>query len=300
MRLALALSITSLSLAACGGGSDAPPDAAGNDIGFNPPSDVVHANSEAAGSWMDLGPADMTCLNTPTADQPAATAITLNTVVTDFQSGATVANATVTAFPGVDDATVFDTQTSADDGTISFTIPAGTKRFGFKMTADAAMPTFLLNQYVDPNTTPTSEPAKIQSVSQSTGATLSALIGQTRTLGTGVIAGALRDCQHHEVSNFIATVSSTSGTATPIDGAAAYYFSAGVGLPVRHNQQDASSSDGLFMIIQLPPAATAYVQMWGFTSAADLASGKLTLLAELGIPVLADTVVTGSYEPLRN
>ena len=73
-------------------------------------------------------------------------------------------------------------------------------------------------------------------MSNATAETLPALIGETRTPGTGVVAGALRDCQHHEISNFIATVSSTSGTATPIDGAETYYFSAGVDLPAHHNQ----------------------------------------------------------------
>ena len=44
-----------------------------------------------------------------------------------------------------------------------------------------------------------------------------------------------------------------------------------------------------------------YVQMWGFPTAADMAMGKagLKLIAELQVPLLSDTVITGSYEPLR-
>jgi hypothetical protein len=169
------------------------------------------------------------------------------------------------------------------------------------MTATSAMPTFLLNQYVDPMAVISNMAMldKIQSVSQATAATLPALIGETRTQGTGVIAGALRDCQHHEMSNFVAMVSSTPGTATPIDGAEAYYFSSAVDLPVHHNQQDSASQDALFMIIQLPQATIAYVQMWGFASDADLAAGTFTEISELAVPVLADTVITGSYEPKR-
>jgi hypothetical protein len=128
---------------------------------------------------------------------------------------------------------------------------------------------------------------------------LPALIGEQRTQGTGVIAGALRDCQNHEMSNFIATVSSVSATATAIDGAEAYYFSASAKVPVKHTQADASSQDGLFMVIQLPVEPSAYVQMWGFPTQADVDAGNLKLISELKVPIIADTVITGSFEPLR-
>jgi hypothetical protein len=169
------------------------------------------------------------------------------------------------------------------------------------MTADSQFPTFLLNQYfVDPSTTPSTTPSSIQSVSNATAALLPALIGQTRTPGTGVVAGAVRDCGHHEISNYVATVSSTSGTATPIAGAQSFYFSLAPELPVHHTQADASAQNALFMGIQLPATAMAYVQAWGFPTAADLASGEMKLVSELAVPVLADTVVTGSFEPIHN
>jgi hypothetical protein len=139
----------------------------------------------------------------------------------------------------------------------------------------------------------------IQSVSKTTAQTLTALIGVSRTAGTGVLAGAMRDCQDREVSNFIATVSTTSGTVTHAAGADTYYFSPTVGLPVRHSQQKHGSKNGLFMIIELQPAPTAYVQVWGYKTAADMASDTKTLIAELQTNVIADTVITGSYEPLR-
>ena len=40
--------------------------------------------------------------------------------------------------------------------------------------------------------------------------------------------------------------------------------------------------------------------MWGYPTDADLAADKLTLITELAVPVLADTVITGSFEPLRS
>ena len=97
-----------------------------------------------------------------------------------------------------------------------------------------------------------------------------------------------------------ATVSSTSGTTTHLDGVDTYYFSASVGLPVRHSQQDASSKDGLFMAIEMQPTATAYVQIWGYLNDADLAADHLTLVSETKTSVVAETVITGSYEPLRS
>jgi len=309
MRLPLAFTMISLSVAACGG-SDPKPDAAVKDVGFNKPTAGLKANSQSGSTWSELGPADLTCLNTASSDMATTVAVTLNTVIKDFQSGNAVPNATVTVFKDQMTDTPFDTKTSDTSAYATFTIPTGTKRFGFKMTTSdgSTMPTFLLNQYIDPgvalqpagsDTDPTKR-MKVQSVSSSTAATLPALIGETRTAGTGVIAGALRDCQHHEMSNFVATVSSTPMTATAIDGAEAYYFSDAVDLPVHHQQQDAASKDGLFMVIQLPPAATAYVQMWGYATDADAtAAGEMKLVAQLQVPVLADTVITGSYEPLR-
>jgi hypothetical protein len=280
MRLPTIFTFSSLILAACGG-SDATPDAPmAKDVGFNKPAKGLHANMNAGGSWADLGPADLACLNTPSADMATTLDVTFATATADTSAYATV------------------------------TVPTGTKRFGFKMTTTdgQTMPTFLLNQYIDPSVmvqpagsdTDKTKSMKIQSVSTSTANTLPALIGETRTPMTGVIAGALRDCQHREMSNFVATVSSTQGTATPLTGAEAYYFSAGVELPVHHQQQESASGDGLFMVIQLPAAPTAYVQMWGYLTDADAtAGGDMKLIAELQVPVLAETVITGSYEPAR-
>jgi len=293
-------------LVACGG-STPKPDAA-VDIGFNKPMASLHANTEVSdGVWMDLGPADLTCLNTPSSDVATTVPVTLNAIIKDFESGKAVPASTVTVFSGIDYMHPVDTQTSDASGFATFTVPAQTARFGFKMTSASSLPTFLLNQLIKPSDavqpTGTCNPApcrmSVQSVSTSTAQLLPALIGETRVQGTGVIAGALRDCQDHEMSGFIATVSTAQGMIAPIHGASAYYFSSGVNLPAHHNQQDAASADGLFMVIQLPAADNAFVQMWGYPTDADMASDSLKLIAELQVPVLPDTVITGSYSPLR-
>lgn len=296
-------SLSFLSLLACGSdGTSKPPDAPAKDIGFNKPTAALKGNMEiGTNKWMELGPADLTCLNTPSADVATTVTVKLATKVTDFMSDAPQPASVVTAFKDSTVGTPFDTQTADADAKLTITIPIGTKRFGYKMTNANSLDTLLLNQTVDPDPNkPNQMVSSIQSVSKSTATTLPAIIGSSRTPGTGVLAGALRDCAGKEVSNFIATVSKTKGTADIADGADSYYFSPGSGLPVRHSQQELASANGLFMVIELAPAPNAFVQIWGYRNDADVGTDNLTLIAELAAPVIADTVITGSYEPLRS
>lgn len=307
MRLTSTFTIFSLGLvtlaAACGDdGGSTTPDAPAKDIGFNKPTAPLMANNEVSeDSWVELGPANLACLGTP-SDAPTSTVpITINTRVTDFQSGNPVPAMTVTVFKdqnhGMPEGAPVVSDGNAD---VSVVIPAGTTRFGYKMVnPDKALDTLLLNQTLDDGSTTPQMVSEIQSVSTATGATLPALIGVSRTVGTGVLAGAVRDCDGNEISNFIATVSSTAGTVTHLEGVDTYYFSSSVGLPVRHSQQAVASKDGLFMAIEMNPTAAAYVQVWGYKTAADVTADNLELIAELQTSVLADTVITGSYEPLR-
>jgi len=302
MRIGIGFTFSSLVVvAACGGGGDSDPTPdASKDIGFNKPTASLKANNELGEDmWMEAGPANLACLNTPASDQLTTVPVALTTKVVDFQSENPVPNASVTVFPNQDiDAPFGPAVVSDQNAMVTVTIPDGITRFGFKMTSSSALDTLLLNQTVDPSTAMQTL-TDIRSVSKTTAQTLPALIGVSRTPGTGVLAGAIRDCDDKEISNFIATVSTTSGSVTHAAGTDTYYFSPTVGLPVRHSQQAQGSGNGLFMIIELQPAATAYVQVWGYVNDADLAADKLTLIAELPTQVIADTVITGSYEPLR-
>ncbi|HLL22563.1 MAG TPA: hypothetical protein VK427_10545 [Kofleriaceae bacterium] len=290
-------------IVACGGGGDSSDkpavDAAPKDIGFSNPTATLKANREVStDNWEEIGPADLSCLNTPANAPPTTVAVELSTVVRDFQSDNLVPGTTVVAFRGQNTTDVFDTAMADGNAAVKIDIPVGVSRFGYKMTSDSALDTLLLNQKVDPNM-PMQTASSIKSVSKTTAQTLPALIGVSRTAGTGVLAGAIRDCQDREISNFIATVSTTKGSVTHAAGTDTYYFSPTVGLPVRHSQQKHGSKNGLFMIIELEPAATAYVQVWGYLTEADLAADNKSLVAELQTNVIADTVITGSYEPLR-
>jgi hypothetical protein len=309
MRIASSFTFLSLSvLVACGGGGssgDKPAiDSGPKDIGFSNPVGTLKANREVStNEWMEIGEADLSCLGTPANDPPTTVTVSLSTVVNDFQSKNPVPNAQVQVFRGQNLTDIFDTKTSDQNAAITFTIPTGVTRFGYKMTSESAMDTLLLNQKVQPST-PSQTESEIRSVSKTTAQTLPALIGVSRTPGTGVLAGAIRDCQNREISNFIATVSTTSsrgsnGAPSIAPGSDTYYFSPKVDLPVRHSQQKHGSANGLFMIIELQPAPTAFVQVWGYKTADDMASDNKTLIAELSTNVIADTVITGSYEPLR-
>ena len=304
MRIAYFFTLTSLVAGCGGGGSDKPVDAPPKDIGFSNPTAPMMANREVStDNWEEIGPADLDCIGTPANDPPTTVAVNLATKVLDFQSDNAVPGATVVAFRGQTVTDVFDTKTADGNADVTITIPVGVTRFGYKMSSDSALDTLLLNQKVDPNN-PTQTEGSIRSVSKTTAQTLPALIGVSRTVGTGVLAGAIRDCQDREISNFIATVSTTpsKGTNAPptfAPGSDTYYFSPTVGLPVRHSQQKHGSKNGLFMIIELQPAPTAYVQVWGYKTAADVASDNKSLIAELQTNVIAETVITGSYEPYR-
>ena len=301
---------------ACGGGKgdDPTPDGPEEvDIGFKQPTASLKAYMEVSeDNWTSLGAADMSCLNTPSSDPATTVAVTLSTLVRDFQSDNLVPNANIIAFRGQDITDVFDTKTANANAEVDIAIPVGVTRFGYKMTDPESLDTLLLNQKVLPDVAIQDE-SSIRTVSKATAATMPALIGISRTPGTGVLAGAMRDCQDREVSNFIASVTTagaalTEGTHAEIEaqikanlvpGTDTYYFSSSVGLPVRHTQKAAASEDGLFMVVELSTAPAVFVQIWGYKDDTDLAADKLTLLGELQTESKSDTVITGSYEPIR-
>jgi len=303
-----------LMLAACGddGGSNPGPDAGGIDApelvngGFPVPTAVTKANMKAAGVWTELGDANWSCLGTPTDDTASTGAIALSGLIEDFQNGTPVGNATVTAFPGImvagNSGTATSSNVAATRGQYAMNLtalPTGETRFGFKVEAAGYLKTYLLNQYLDP--TMATQTRNIAGISESTANALPAFIGVTRSTADGVLAGALRDCAGREVSNAVATVSSTQGTVTHLPGADTYYFSAASSsLPVRHTQSPTMNKDGLFVVLGRPPQSTAaYIQICGFTTPADLAAGNLKLLSELASPVEANVVITGSFDPKR-
>lgn len=303
-RSVLRSGVVALAIGCGGGGSDAPPPDAPKDIGFTRPTAALTAHRQVDGVWTEVGPADLSCMNTPSADVATTVDVQLTTTIRDFQKkppNNLVPGATVSVFPEQNVTQPFAGSPYTSDSSsamVTVTVPMGTKRFGFKVSHESALDTLLLNQTVDPDMAAQSL-EEVRTVSKSTAQTLPALIGVSRTAGTGVLAGAMRDCAGNTVANFIATVSSTQGSVTHLPGADTYYFSEMAALPVRHSQQAASSPDGLFMIIEMAATAQAYVQVWGYPTDADVSADSLTLISELPTAVVSDTVITGSYEPIR-
>jgi len=286
----LALTLA-LPLAACGGGGGGPDADATVRLALQAWSESNDVFTEEV--------LDTSCFQTASSDQVRTEEIMLQTKVTDFQTDAELPDTTVTAFDGIDHTNPWFTGTSDSMGNITVILPAGhTARFGFKMVEADSYDTFLLNQYVQPTGSPQTSPGTISAISFGTGAAIPALVGISRTDGTGVLAGALRDCQRHELSNFTAVVSSVSGQKVPLPNARPFYFQNG--LPARNTVMPVANKDGLFAVLELPPAPTAFVQMWGYLTAADAASETETLLSEMSVPVIADNMVTGSYELQRN
>jgi hypothetical protein len=290
--------------AACGGDDDGSSGAdAGNleNPGFARPDTVTTAFQKDGEIWNEVGPANWACLDTPSDDMPATLDITITGIARDFQNkDDLIADAMIEAYSGNDiTGTPIATATSGADGAFTLTLDAGTERVAYKTSADEYLDTYLLNQYYDPDTAEQEE--NLEPISVSLANTLTAFINKERTPGLGVLAGAIRDCDVHEVKGAIATVSSTSAVADHVDGAETYYFSAGSrSLPVRLSQQPYTNEDGLFMVIELPPSSSdVYLQVWGFTPDQDPASDDLTLIAELGMPVIGDTVISASMEALR-
>jgi len=323
-RLAFSVSVAlALGAAACGGGGG--DDVTGNK-GFVAPTTpcngcsgvITEAFQEIDGVWTSQGAADWSCLGTPSDDLPSTTAITLTGLIDDFQTGDAVPLADIKAFHVVDVNNPIATATGDDNGDYTMTLPVGVERVGFDMTADGQMRTLLLNQYFDPDTSDQTQ--DMSSVSVLTAQALSAFIGVTRTPGRGIVAGAMRDCNNHEVANAIATVAGAQGTTFDAvmhaydetectrtvsdqklpDCTQTYYFSAGgTSLPVQHSLAPATNKDGLFMTIEVPEVTGAYLQVWGYVDGQDPASEDPTLLAEIPSPVIPDVVVTFSLEPLR-
>ncbi len=297
MKRVLGLSLVCASLAmGCGGGDG------GDDLpnaGFVTPDVVTEAWLEEGGVWVSKGAPDWTCLNGGVADPPSTTAITLTGKIEDFQTGNKVPGANIEAFRDVDFANPFDNSTSEDNtAEFTLTLPVGVTRVGYKITADGTLDTYQLNFNYDPANDAQTE--DLNSVSELTANALPAFIGVTRTAGLGIIAGSIRDCQNREISGAVATLSSVSGMPEHVPGAVTYYFSAGAtSLPVRHQLQATTNTDSLYVIIEVPPTGTAFLQIWGFVDAADLADGEMTLLGEIPSPIVADSVVTSSVDPLQ-
>jgi hypothetical protein len=136
-------------------------------------------------------------------------------------------------------------------------------------------------------------------LSESTALALPAFLGVERDPTHALYLGTIRDCQGRAVSNAVAGASFTSSTFTNAGGETYYYSAGSTSLPVRHSMEPVINSDGLFMVLNVPPGAGLRIQVWGFRTIGELQAGTLTLLAEIAAPSQAGEVISTALEPHR-
>jgi hypothetical protein len=263
--------------------------------GFVAPNAVIAAWSSPTADTYQPEVVDLSCLGVPRNDPATTMTVTVTANLRDFQSGNVLPGATVTAFDGATFNTPFSSGTSDSNGTANLSIPPGKQRIGFSSVATSTMRTITLDRLLEPATA--NQTIDLVSISDATVATLPALVGLTRTPGTALVLGRAHDCQGHQLSNLIATVSSVPGMPVHAAGATTYYFDDTVDLPVHHTAAPAMTRDGRFMIIEIQPATLGYVQLWGFRDESERTAGTLTLVAELAVPLPADAVIVTEHEP---
>lgn len=264
----------------------------GSNAGFVPPPTAVTAWTGSAGAYTQVTP-DLSCLGAARTDAPTTVAVTLTVTVRDFQSSNVVPNATVAAYSTF--GSPFATALTDSSGIATLAVPVGTRRIGFAITEAQSHETITPDQLLAPSTA--AQAMTLHVLSDSTVATLPALVGLTYQAGTAIVLGTIHDCAGANLGGAIATVSSSPTTATHLAGADTYYFADSVDLPVHHNQQPYTSHDALFMVIGLPATTTAYVQVWGFRTAADQLAGTLTEIAELAVPLPASAGIVTVQDP---
>jgi hypothetical protein len=314
-------SLAALGVIGCGGGGQRPSDAAvdvaidvprdvpadiaidgamidaptGSNTGFTAPTAVIGAWTETAPNTFTAATLDLSCLNTARNDPATTVAITLTATVRDYQSNNLVGGAAVDAFAGTAIGSPFSTATANGSAVASLTVPIGTRRMGFHLTDANSHPTYVLDQLLAPSTG--AQAITLQILSDATAATLPALIGMSSGPNATIEIGTATDCQGHTLSGLIATISSAAGIPAHLPDAETYYYSDSVDLPVRHTQAAMTTKNGNFMVIEVPATTTAYVQMWGYRTAGELAAGTLTLISQLAVTVPAASALVTRHDP---
>lgn len=278
----------------------------GGEYCFTLPTAAVMANG---GTAMPMVAPNFDC-DLP-AVTTAAAAFTISGRVGDFVTNDSVSGATVDVFSDLDYlGAPLASATSDATGMYTLMVPSGTRGpLSWRVRAAGTLDTYLVNDTVNLTGAAVMNSNR-NSVDNGTASLLATLLGQSRRMGTGIIAGNAIDCQRRDLIGAIATISSTSSRMTNarptfVPSAQVYYFSPTPQLPARRTAFSSTSSNGLYLALQIPPPATAtttyYAQVWGFRTTAAVAMGAagLSLLSEVPVRVPADVLITVNNEPLR-
>jgi hypothetical protein len=264
----------------------------------------MHANVKMNGAWVDVGLADWSCMGTPTSDLPSTGSIQLSGRVTDFQTMNGVGAAGIAAYAPSTSQMVGSGMSStqgATRGNYAMTVgmlPATSRRYTFVVTAQGYPGTYLLEQYIAPAATATRD---LTAFSGPTMNSLAAIAGVPRNLANAMAIGDIVDCQGRAVSNAVVIASRTRQQVDLIGGARTFYWSAGTpSVPQRNDQQPFSSSDGRFLIIDVPPISAGFaVQVLGYRTDAELQANTIRLVSQVWAPAVGNSISMAPYEPRR-
>ena len=237
-----------------------------------------------------MKPANFACLGSH-ADPPAPTAPTALTVhVIDFETKADVAGATVEVYTSLDkfDAKLPDATSTAtgSDGKAQLTVPPGSYRVIFRTVGDPdlTVETIEFNRAYDD--------VQRYSVSQATKGTIGAVLNLFPDDSEGVVAGAVRDCDDHDVGGATFGVSSSGGSFDSATNTF-YFVDVSATSTVPERTQHWTSADGVFASLNVPPG-DATVSAQGIVSAGAMP----TMLATGVAPVRAAAVTVVELQPL--
>lgn len=258
--------------------------------GFATPTVRTEAWSLDGFAWTLEGNADWSCLG-DSENLPPLTAFTLTGNLTS--EGIPLDGAVVTARRGP---TTIDMDTTAGGGGFSLSLTAGDPFIDFLVAPPVGRPTLLPRvpiQVADPT-------IALLSTTQDEVDMAATLLGEDAAAGESAVMGGMLDCDNNVVSGVIVTVSSAMGSPTHAGDVQSGYFDDAVP-PVFRTvaQQGLTAASGRFAMVNVEPSSMSFLQAWGFTPAQDPATDELTLLAELRLPVPADTTIQLGMRPLR-
>jgi hypothetical protein len=252
------------------------------------PAAFVQSDTQNAAT---MAPANFGCLGTH-VDPAAPTAATpLMVHVKDFEKKTAVMGATVEVYLSLAkfNAHTPDATSAVTDanGMAALMVPPGSYRVIFRTTVDpsvsATVETIEFNRaYNDPER---------YSVSEATKGTIQAVLSLFPDDTQGVVAGAVRDCDDHDVGGVVFETASSGGA---FDNATNTFYFVDVTkdstVPVR--AQKWTSGDGVFASLNVPPGDVTITARGLLT-----ANGALTELGTGLAPVRANSITVVQLEP---
>ncbi|MFH1131354.1 MAG: hypothetical protein V1754_08470 [Pseudomonadota bacterium] len=197
-----------------------------------------------------------------------------------------------------------DEDTSDASGNYEVTIPASAwtsassngARVAWKISSDDTIPTIEYNDYLDTDSAKEEgenfvlEDQKRITITRSTQQILLAVLGVEVEFDNtkGIILGTVRDCDRKETANVSAGV--VDGKGEPIKGPLLFYFSNE--FPVARDEQQFTSEDGKFVILNVPSSSSVDTRIIG------LVDNKETLLSRHLVATEADTIAIVDFDPL--